>query len=108
MPKYVPDPAGMPQAQDLLKNVTYCESAYDCAEAADALVIATEWEQFRALDLGRLHDLMACPVVVDLRNIYRPADMHRHGFAYVCVGRTLAVPAVTGDVLLDQLSPSRE
>ncbi len=83
------DPAGMRQAQELLNDVTYCESAYDCAEAADALVIATEWEQFRALDLERLHDLMACPVIVDLRNIYRPADMHRHGFAYACVGRSV-------------------
>ena len=66
------DPVGMNQAQAFLKNVTYCDDAYDCAEAADALVIATEWEQFRALDLERLRDLMACPVVVDLRNIYRP------------------------------------
>ena len=55
--------------------------------------------------LSRLHDLMACPVVVDLRNIYRPADMHRHGFAYACVGRSLAAPAFTADVLLDRLSP---
>ena len=67
--------------------MTYCGDAYDCAEAADALVIATEWEQFRALDLVRLRDLMACPVVVDLRNIYRPKDMNRLGFAYACVGR---------------------
>src|SRR5277367_149949 len=81
------DPAGMRQTQTLLKDVVYCEDAYDCAEAADALVIATEWEQFRALDLERLRDLMACPVVVDLRNIYRPEDMNRLGFAYACVGR---------------------
>jgi UDPglucose 6-dehydrogenase len=81
------DPAGMEQAKAVLKNVEYCESAYQCADGADALVIATEWEQFRALDLERLRDLMACPVVVDLRNIYRPEDMTRHGFAYVSVGR---------------------
>ena len=81
------DPAGMEQAKSLLKSVDYCESAYACADGADALVIATEWEQFRALDLERLRDLMACPVVVDLRNIYRPEDMSRHGFAYVSVGR---------------------
>jgi UDPglucose 6-dehydrogenase len=80
------DPAGMNQAQALLKDVTYCADAYDCAEAADALVIATEWEQFRALDLDRLRDLMSCPVVVDLRNVYSPNEMHRRGFAYVCVG----------------------
>ena len=99
------DPAGMTQAQAVFKDVTYCENAYDCAEAADALVIATEWEQFRALDLSRLHDLMACPVVVDLRNIYRPEEMHKHGFAYACVGRSLAPPDFTADGLLDQLSP---
>src|SRR5580693_9368351 len=81
------DPAGMGQAQALLQDVTYCQDAYDCAEAADALVIATEWEQFRALDLERLRDLMACPVVIDLRNVYRPEDMSRCGFAYVSVGR---------------------
>jgi hypothetical protein len=56
-------------------------------EGADAAVIVTEWEQFRALDLGRVSDLMACPVIVDLRNVYRPEDMKKHGFAYTCVGR---------------------
>jgi UDPglucose 6-dehydrogenase len=81
------DPASMEQARAELSNVSYGESAYDCADGADALVIATEWEQFRALDLERLHDLMACPVIVDLRNIYRPEDMSRYGFAYTCVGR---------------------
>jgi UDPglucose 6-dehydrogenase len=99
------DPVGMSQAQALMKNVTYCENAYDCAEAADALVIATEWEQFRALDLERLRDLMACPVVVDLRNIYRPEEMSRYGFAYACVGRPLAAPGLAGDTSLDQLLP---
>ena len=56
-------------------------------EGADAAVIVTEWEQFRALDLGRIGELMTCPVIVDLRNIYRPEDMKKHGFAYTCVGR---------------------
>jgi UDPglucose 6-dehydrogenase len=97
------DPAGMGQAQGVLKDVTFCESAYDCAEAADALVIATEWEQFRALDLDRLHDLMACPVIVDLRNIYQPAEMYRHGFAYSCVGRPRAMSTVADDTSIEQL-----
>ncbi len=88
------DPAGMSHAQASLKDVTLCESAYDCAEAADALVIATEWEQFRALDLERLRDLMACPVVVDLRNVYRPEEMYGHGFAYSSIGRSLAAPTI--------------
>jgi UDPglucose 6-dehydrogenase len=81
------DPAGMEQARAVLGEVTYCDDAYACAEGADALVIVTEWEQFRALDLARLKQTMARPVVVDLRNIYRPDDMARHGFTYVGVGR---------------------
>jgi UDPglucose 6-dehydrogenase len=81
------DPAGMEQARALIGEVTYCEDAYACAEGADALVIVTEWEQFRALDLARLKEIMARPVVVDLRNIYRRDEMARHGFTYVGVGR---------------------
>jgi UDPglucose 6-dehydrogenase len=81
------DPAGMTQARALMPQVVYCESAYDCAQGVDALVIVTEWEQFRALDLERLRDLMATPVIIDLRNIYRPEELHRHGFAYASVGR---------------------
>jgi UDPglucose 6-dehydrogenase len=81
------DPAGMEQAKQVLANVTYCENAYACAEGADALVIVTEWEQFRALDLERLRRAMARPVMVDLRNIYRPAAMAEHGFVYQSVGQ---------------------
>jgi UDPglucose 6-dehydrogenase len=81
------DPAGMDNARALLGDVAYCEDAYACAEGADALVIVTEWEQFRALDLPRLKEIMARPVVVDLRNIYPPDEMVRHGFTYVGVGR---------------------
>jgi UDPglucose 6-dehydrogenase len=97
------DPAGMSQAQAVLENVVYCDSAYDCADAVDALVIATEWEQFRALDLDRLRDLMACPVVIDLRNIYRPEEMHSRGFAYVCVGRSFPLTTFTDDASLDRV-----
>src|SRR6266446_2645338 len=81
------DPAGMEQARQVLADVTYCRGPYDCVEDADAVVIVTEWEQFRALDMERLRDLMACPVVVDLRNIYRAEDMKKHRFAYTSVGR---------------------
>src|SRR5262249_25392250 len=81
------DPAGMEQAKAVLAGVTYCDNAYACAEGADALVIVTEWEPFRALDLDRLKRTMAQPVVVDLRNIYRPDDMTKRGFTYVGVGR---------------------
>jgi UDPglucose 6-dehydrogenase len=91
------DPVSMDQAKAVLGNVLYAENAYDCADGADALVIATEWEQFRALDLKRLHDLMACPVIVDLRNIYQPEEVKRHGFAYASVGRSTAEPAYPGE-----------
>jgi UDPglucose 6-dehydrogenase len=82
------DPAGMEQAKPLLPAVTYSTSAYDAAEGADAVVIATEWEQFRALDLQRLKSVMAQPVIVDLRNIYRPDEMQRANFRYRAVGRS--------------------
>jgi UDPglucose 6-dehydrogenase len=81
------DPVAMEQAEQVLTDVTYCRGPYDCVEGADATVIVTEWEQFRALDLGRISELMTCPVIVDLRNIYRPEDIKKHGFAYTSVGR---------------------
>src|ERR1700716_2191393 len=84
------DPAGMAQAREVLDNVTYCDGPYDCAEEADALVIATEWEQFRALELSRLREVMAAPIIVDLRNIYRPDEMEKLGFIYESIGRPTA------------------
>jgi len=85
------DPEGMSQARQLLDAVDYAEEPYACAEGADALVIVTEWNAFRALDLDRIKRSMRHPVLVDLRNIYRPEDMTRQGFAYESVGR----PAVS-------------
>ena len=82
------DPAGMEQAKPLLPDVRYCRSAYSAAEGADAIVIATEWEQFRALDLTRLKGVMVQPVIVDLRNIYRADEMRRAAFRYVPIGRS--------------------
>ncbi|HVV79382.1 MAG TPA: UDP-glucose/GDP-mannose dehydrogenase family protein [Pseudolabrys sp.] len=81
------DPAGMQQARDVLAGVTFCDNEYECAKGASALVIVTEWEQFRALDFARLKKDMAEPVLVDLRNVYRPDEMARHGFRYESVGR---------------------
>jgi len=81
------DPAGMEQAKPHLPDVHYCQSAYSAAEGAEALVIATEWEQFRALDLSRLKDVMARPLIIDLRNIYRDDEMQRAAFRYVPIGR---------------------
>jgi len=81
------DPAGMTQAKNVLSGVTYADNAYACAQNAEALVIITEWEQFRALDLGRLKATMAQPVVVDLRNVYPPEELRKHGFRYQGIGR---------------------
>jgi UDPglucose 6-dehydrogenase len=81
------DPAGMEQAKPLLPDVHYCHNAYSAAEGADAVVIATEWEQFRALDLARLNSVMTRPVIVDLRNIYRAEEMRRAAFRYIPIGR---------------------
>ncbi len=78
---------GMEQAKSYIDNVTFCTDAYDCAKGASALVIVTEWEQFRALDFARLKAAMAQPVLVDLRNIYSAEEVARHGFAYESVGR---------------------
>jgi UDPglucose 6-dehydrogenase len=77
----------MSQARIVLENVAYSDSAYACAEGADALVIVTEWDAFRALDLPRIKSLLKRPVLVDLRNIYRPDEMALNGFIYVGVGR---------------------
>jgi UDPglucose 6-dehydrogenase len=81
------DPVGMEQARRELPDITYCDDAYACADGADALVIVTEWVQFRALDLDRLRQAMKQAIVVDLRNIYRPEEMVAHGFVYESVGR---------------------
>ena len=80
------DPEGH-EARQLLRDVEFMPGPYEAAEAADCLLILTEWDQFRALDLERIKTLMRGPLVVDLRNIYRPAEMKAHGFRYVSVGR---------------------
>ena len=81
------DPVGMEQAKKVLDGVSYCDGPYACAQKADALVIVTEWEQFRALDFAQLQVAMAQPVIVDLRNIYRAEEVERYGFTYVSIGR---------------------
>jgi len=80
------DPEGH-EARQLLKDVDFKDDPYAAAEGADVLVIITEWDQFRALDLDRIKLLMKAPVLVDLRNIYKPDDMRARGFAYTSVGR---------------------
>jgi UDPglucose 6-dehydrogenase len=81
------DPEGMAEARKLMPEVTYCETAYEAMTGADAVVIITEWNEFRALDLARMRRLLRRPVLVDLRNIYNPEDMAAAGFEYSCIGR---------------------
>ena len=81
------DPEGMENARLVIDNITYADDAYSAARDADALVIVTEWNQFRALDFARLKSVMKAPVLVDLRNIYRHDEVAKHGFAYTSVGR---------------------
>ena len=81
------DPEGHEQAKKVLENVQYCDGAYQTMEGADALVILTEWNAFRALDLRRVKSLLSAPVLVDLRNIYNREQVEAAGFAYTAVGR---------------------
>ncbi len=83
------DPEGMEQAKALLRDVTWCAGAYEAMRGADVLVIITEWNEFRALDMQRVKNLMKAPVMVDLRNIYDPEDMAEAGFHYTSLGRPL-------------------
>ena len=81
------DPEGVHEARQLLREVEFKENAYEAAAGADALVIITEWDQFRALDLDRVKQSMKAPVLIDLRNIYKPEEVRSRGFRYASVGR---------------------
>ena len=81
------DPEGMDEAKKLMPELVYCPDAYQAMEGADALILLTEWNEFRGLDLGRVKSLLASPLVIDLRNIYQPQEMADAGLAYVSVGR---------------------
>jgi UDPglucose 6-dehydrogenase len=88
------DPEGMPQAQRLLDGVNFSEDPYSCIKGADALVVLTEWDVFRGMDLQRVRSLLKTPVVVDLRNIYPPKEMARLGFLYYSIGRPETDPSL--------------
>ena len=81
------DPESMHEAGKLLTDVDFCDGPYHAVDGADAMVLITEWDQFRALDFERVKKLLKAPVVVDLRNVYQPADMQRRGFSYTSIGR---------------------
>lgn len=93
------DPEGMHEAAKVLENVAYGADAYDTLTGADLCVIVTEWDVFRAIDLDRAKAIMKAPVLVDLRNIYRRADVEAHGFQYVDVGRGVQPATRAGDRL---------
>ena len=81
------DPEGAKEAAHMMPGVSFVSGPYEAADGVDVLLILTEWDQFRALDLERLKGLMKAPVVVDLRNVYKPAEMVRAGFTYASIGR---------------------
>jgi UDPglucose 6-dehydrogenase len=85
------DPEGAEEARKLL-DIDFCKDAYEAISGADAVVILTEWNEFRALDLARVKSLLKTPLMIDLRNIYRPAQMAEAGFRYVSVGRPSVDP----------------
>jgi UDPglucose 6-dehydrogenase len=83
------DPEGTEEAKKVISGITYCDGSYQAMEGADVLVILTEWNEFRSLNLNRVKDLLKEPAMVDLRNIYDPKQMNEAGFRYECIGRPL-------------------
>jgi UDPglucose 6-dehydrogenase len=81
------DPVAMDEAKKVIKDIEYCDGPYECADGADALVILTEWNQFRILDVQKLKHTLKDPILFDLRNVYEPEKMRAEGFRYICVGR---------------------
>ena len=81
----------MAEARKLMPRLETATDPYACIEGADAMLILTEWDQFRALDLDRVKTALRSPVVIDLRNIYRPAEVAAKGLTYVGVGQTVTI-----------------
>jgi UDPglucose 6-dehydrogenase len=100
------DPEGMNEARRLLPDIAYCDDAYDAMDGADVVVLLTEWNEFRHLDLSRAKALLKAPVMVDLRNVYTPADMVAAGFAYSSIGRP--TPAAAPDAVETERRPAPE
>lgn len=96
------DPVGCEEAKKHLSNLTWSKSAYDAIKGADAVLILTEWNEFRALDFGKMASLLTYPLLIDLRNIYRPEEMVAAGFDYISIGR----PPIYGARLAAQQATS--
>jgi UDPglucose 6-dehydrogenase len=92
------DPEGMEEAKTLLTGVVYCDDAYSTLKDADVMAVLTEWNEFRALDLDKIKALLKTPTIVDLRNIYSPAEMIGAGFHYSSIGRPGSAPLVVEPV----------
>ena len=90
------DPQAMENCESIFDNVTYCDDAYATAEGADALVLATEWNEFRALNFDRIRKAMKAPNLIDLRNVYDPQRMRNLGFHYTSVGRAADTSTLKG------------
>jgi UDPglucose 6-dehydrogenase len=88
------DPEGMEMAKPELPGVEWCDDAFSAMSGADALILLTEWNEFRALDLARTRELLKRPIVVDLRNVYDPAEMQAAGFSYTSIGRPAPLPGI--------------
>jgi UDPglucose 6-dehydrogenase len=86
------DPEGMEQAKAMM-DIETCADAYEAMEGADGLVLLTEWNEFRALNLVRVSNLLTEPLIVDLRNVYSPEQMASYGFRYLSIGRMAVAPA---------------
>lgn len=97
------DPEAMKKAKSIVPNITYCVNPYDAAQDADAIVIVTEWDEFRSLDWGRLRTNLERPLILDGRNMLDPMQMSHHGFQYISVGRNIA----TAHKLTDSVPSSR-
>lgn len=97
------DPEGMEEAKKLLRDITYCKDAYTAMDAADVMVILTEWNEFKSLDMAKMKARLKQPIVVDLRNIYKRRDMLEAGFNYTSIGRAAVMPATTE--LWDMVKP---
>jgi UDPglucose 6-dehydrogenase len=87
------DPEGQKEAEKLLPEVTWTADPYEAMEGADAVVVLTEWNEFRGLDLDRVRSVVAHPLIIDLRNIFNPAEVAQRGFSYTSIGRPSVGPA---------------
>ena len=98
------DPEATEKAKAILPDITYCADPYEAAEGADAILIVTEWDEFRQMDWNRLLSIVEQPLVIDGRNVFNPEEISGKGFRYVSIGRVDASPSTIGEKV-DSSSP---